>query len=202
MSTAEIDLTCSPTIFGIPSSHYDCTLKNFKWDREKDRVKEGFFEYLRELEAFIGGDTPPSEHPPNLILVGQPGNGKTHLTVGLYRWAVARTDTMRSVWLDVSEFCDEVKRSYDGGGEDPWEKVRYIDTLLVLDDLFGRERTPHEIQHVINPLIGKAYNSRVSLVTTTNYERPQIANFLHDHEMSRLESNGRMLKLKGPDRRL
>jgi DNA replication protein DnaC len=74
----------SLVLSGIPPSHKDSHLYNF--ENKYDGVKTGrgdFWRSLVQTATLLLKD--PSKLPNFIFLCGQPGNGKTHFLVGLYR---------------------------------------------------------------------------------------------------------------------
>lgn len=183
----------SPTVFGLPRSHWHCTLNNFDWSswpQKEARVAE----VLGGMEA---GEAP------HILMTGPPGVGKTHLAVGLYRWAAAKRDLRAAHFVHVPSFCDKVKASFDEeGAGDPFARVEDARFLLALDDVFGRELSPWEARNVIPRLIGAAYRNDAALVATMNPTLEEAKDLVEYHEMSRLLQDGQIWRFEGEDRRL
>lgn len=165
------------TVLGIPRSLYHCQLDNFDYTGVHppsllQRV-ETFQQQARAGEA------------PHLILTGTPGIGKSHLGVGLYRWAVLEFGVAWACFVNVPAFCEEVKKSY-GTGLDPFESFTQATKLVVLDDLFGRDLSPHEIGQIVYRLIDTAYTNRAAVVVNMNASHDELKNYLRPHEVSRI----------------
>jgi DNA replication protein DnaC len=197
---SSIDLDVSQAIYGIERSHYHCTLENFEWESEEK--KEKTLDFLIQLQDRVNGNLDTGQPPPHMLCMGPPGNGKTHLSVAIYRWAVLRSNARLCHWLNVPKFCDEVKNSYDGSVLDPFDEVNDARTLLVLDDLLGRDLSAYESGTIVNRLIDTAYRNGAGLIVTTNYKLQELADRFHQHELSRILENCTVLNFKGEDRRL
>jgi len=174
----------SLTVFRIPRSHWGCHLHNFE---ANDAV-------WTAIEEFITGESP------HLILTGNPGNGKTHLSVALYRWAVSQSGVVRSFWCDFPAFVFDVKRGY-GASDDVLKEVEEASDFVALDDMFGRELTPHEMESILYPCIQWAHRNQARLVVSTNYTLEQISTKLTNHELDRVLDGSRHLHFTGESRR-
>lgn len=183
----------SSTILGLPRSHYHCHLGNFNWDdppRPNARVAVATF-----VEGVSRGESP------RLYLYGPQGTGKTHVGVGIYRAGVHYWGTHKCLFLQVADFCREVKQGYGKGFSDPYERVREATKLIVLDDLFAQDLTAHELGTIIPAVIQISHENRAALVSTTNYTQQETADRLHPHEVSRLLDGANAIHFKGEDKR-
>jgi DNA replication protein DnaC len=73
------DVPSSWTIFRLPRSHHHCFLWNFEWNEVQPASLH------ERVLAFLHGVQ--DNKAPHLILTGDPGAGKSHISVGLYRAA-------------------------------------------------------------------------------------------------------------------
>ena len=156
-------------MYGLPRSHWHCTLDNYDWT---DNAKK-----LPALEAFVAavdaGDRP------NVAMLGPPGTGKTHLSVALYRWGVLHYGTGACCWLNVPEFCDRVKRSFDGNDENPFETLENLQTLLVLDDITQINQSK-QLKELFSVTVSKRYNAGLPVIFTGNISTPTRENFIEE----------------------
>lgn len=140
----------------------------------------------------------------HLILTGPPGRGKTHLGVAAYRWMVVQVGTLLTTYLNVPTFCDKVKASYSPDSEtgDPMADYNEARTLVVLDDLFGRDLSEHEAKQIVNRLLDTAYQNGVALLVTMNQSIDELQARLPQHEISRLLNHATIIPMSGKDWRL
>lgn len=183
-------LDVSQSVYLIPRSHWHCDFHGFDWTGHESK-KKALLDYLDRI----------SVEPGNLVMIGPPGTGKTHISVALYRWAVLRYGAGRSMWVNVPDFCMQVKRGFDSN-DDPFELVERAQYMLVLDDLYGREMSPWELDNVLYRLIDTAYRNAAHLVVTTNYTVDELEQRVNAHELSRIMNNAEIWAFKGEDKRL
>lgn len=182
---------CSDTVFRIPRSHWHCQFENFEWERAG--VHEAVEKFIAEMDG--GGD-------PHLILTGDRGNGKTHLSVALYRYAILGPGTQDCWWGDIPEFCRRIKEGFNTGASvDILEDATGATRFVAMDDVWGRQLTPWELDNVVFGVINSAVMNKAALVCTTNLSIQQIADVLAPHEYDRLLQRAEVVPLKGPSRR-
>jgi DNA replication protein DnaC len=180
----------SDTVYRLPRALWHCQLHNFNWKAVKPRALQRLVTEF--LEAAEQGQAP------HLLLTGKPGIGKTHLSVGIYRWMVTKVGTLLAIWVDVPSFCDEVKASYGDEDDDPLVDYAEARRLVVLDDLFGRPLTSHETE-IVYRLIDLAHQNGAALVTTMNHSLDGLKAQLEGHEQSRLLANSIVIPMVGDD---
>lgn len=168
----DLDTNVSATIANVPRSHRHCELRGFKMG---ESLKSA-------VVAFQQG------HIRRLLLTGQPGTGKTHLAVALYRWAVYKWGTSLAGFWEMPVLCSTVKRQFNGEG-DIFEDLEDAKEFVALDDIFARELTSFEQQRVLAEAIQIVHRSDARLVITTNYSMEELMQRLHPHEFDRITHN-------------
>jgi len=175
------------TVYRLPRSHWHCTLYNFEWAGVTPASLEG--RMLTFLHAVQDGKAP------HVLLTGAPGSGKTHLGVGAYRVASTVWGTELVSWLNVPAFCEVVKRSYGPGETDPWTDVESARRLVMLDDLFGRDLSQHEVGQIVYRLIDTAYQNGAAVLATMNQAVDELPARLAAHEISRLLADATIIPM-------
>lgn len=175
------------SILGLPPSHYHAQLSNFDWAAvHPPSLEKHIRSFLSEVEE--GKNS-------HLLLTGSPGIGKSHIGVGVYRAAISLFGTQLATWISVPDFCQAVKISY-GGGADPFEIISQAKNLVVLDDLFGRELSGHEISQILARLIDTCYQNDAAMLITMNPPVEKLESFLQPHEISRILANSKIIPVK------
>lgn len=165
------------TVFRLPRSHWHCHLSNFEWETVSPKKLRS------EIDVFVQSVVEGGS--PHCLLTGTPGIGKSHLGVGVYRAVVAQLGTGQVTWINVPAFCESVKRSY-GNDVDPWQDYEEARRLVVLDDLFGRDLSAHEMTQIVYRLIDAAYQNGAGVLINMNHDVKELANRLAGHEVSRI----------------
>lgn len=157
---------------GIPSEMLRCSFDNYESESEGQKLA---LSVTREFVENWG------DHPEQwLLLMGNYGNGKTHLACAaameiarrykhgeiMYTPAYNLSSKIRSSFTDsdVSEFS--IKRS-----------IALFDGLLILDDLGWQQGSDYDRQ-VTSEIIAERYSHGKSLVLLTNMDEDQMASFL------------------------
>lgn len=166
------------TVFRLPRSHWHCYLWNFEWAHVTPTSLQA------RITDFVHGTS--DGKAPHVLLTGAPGIGKSHIGVGVYRAASAVFGTELTTWINVPNFCEAVKRSYERGESDPWQDYEAAKRLVVLDDLFGRDLSSHEVSQIVYRLIDTAYQNNAAVLVNMNQDVKELAARLASHEISRL----------------
>jgi len=186
------DLQSSLTVFRVPRSHWHCTLENFVWDAvHPPSLRKHLLQFLHTVAT--GGNA-------HLILTGPPGLGKTHLSIAAYRRMVTQVGTILTTWINIPSFCDRVKNTYTTMGGpvgDPVGDYSEALTLVVLDDLFGRDLTQHEASQIVNRLLDVAYQNDAAVLVTMNQDIGELSARLPQHEISRLLAHSTVIPISG-----
>lgn len=150
----------------------------------------------------LGRRVAAGERRRGLLMVGEPGRGKTHLMVGLLRLALEHGRL--ACWHNVIELVHRVQDTYsrDWIGPNRSQIVENICSyqLVLLDDL-GKERDSEDVQTLLYELIDGLYQRRRSVVISTNLSIEQYAERYDPAIRSRLKEMCNTLAVAGEDRR-
>jgi len=99
----------------------------------------------------------------NVIFIGQPGTGKTHLSValGLRALSLGRTVLFTTLW-DMLDILHQSRADYSFA-----KKTGYFlrPDLLILDELGYKSLTPQAVQDLFE-IIGRRYEKKSTIITS------------------------------------
>lgn len=110
----------------------------------------------------------PSETRPGLLLIGEPGTGKTHLAVAALRRIVEKG--FEGLFCDYQNLLDRIRSGYDAASNSSDReayRVALDSEVLLLDDL-GAHRVTDWVEDTITSIITSRCNNRKALIATTN----------------------------------
>jgi DNA replication protein DnaC len=138
-----------------------------------------------------------------LLLVGDLGVGKTGLTIGLVKRALA--DGRTALFRPMTELLGDIRATYrTQSASEPDEaamlrSLKEID-LLALDDV-GTERMTGWVQERMFEVLNHRYNERRRTVISTNLGPDELGEHVGDRIMSRILGMGWRYEILGPNLR-
>jgi DNA replication protein DnaC len=110
----------------------------------------------------------PNESRPGLLLIGEPGTGKTHLAVAALRKILEKG--FECLFCDYQTLLNNIKSGYDAAS-DTSNREAYRNALdaevLLLDDL-GAHRVTKWVEDTVTSIITHRCNHRKALIATSN----------------------------------
>jgi len=149
----------------IPPLYRQASFENFSTLNDNPSAK-GLKDVVLAVKGYV--DDFPNETRPGLLLIGEPGTGKTHLAVAALRRIIDKG--FESLFYDYQSLLNSIRSGYDAAS-DSSDREAYraaLDTdVLLLDDL-GAHRVTGWVEDTVTSVITHRCNNRKPLIATTN----------------------------------
>ncbi len=162
----------------IPPLYEKASLENFSLPRDNKAAHDALGTTLTTVKRYVR-DYPHADRP-GLLLIGNPGTGKTHLAVAALRGLILRG--YEGIFYDYQNLLDNIRSSYDAnsGATDKEAYRTVLDTdILLLDDL-GAHRVTDWVEDTVTAILTYRCNNRKPLIATTNLVDPEAGATMND----------------------
>jgi DNA replication protein DnaC len=120
----------------------------------------------------------PNESRPGLLLIGEPGTGKTHLAVAAMRRIIEKG--FECLFCDYQTLLDRIRSGYDPSSNSSNKEAYRIaleSEVLLLDDL-GAHRVTDWVEDTVTSIVTSRCNNRKALIATTNLPDGEVGSSL------------------------
>jgi DNA replication protein DnaC len=151
---------------GIPPLYRNASFDSFQTPKDNDIAARDLYA-IRQIVLNYAHEFPAGQKP-GLLLIGDPGSGKTHLAVAALRRIIEKG--FQGVFFDYQNLLERIRSGFDAnsGSSDREAYRAALDSeVLLLDDL-GAHRVLPWIEDVVASIITHRCNNRQALIATTN----------------------------------
>ena len=161
------------------------------------------FPFVKTLEAFDFSFQPSVDHAENVVFLGPPGTGKTHLSVALGLKAIQRG--YRTLFLSAAALIVSLTKAYAENRLEDKLKTYCVPKLLIIDEI-GYVPVDQHGAHLLFQLISRRYE-RGSIIITSNRGFTQWGDIFGDAIIAtaildRLLHHSMVINIKGESFRL
>lgn len=151
----------------IPSLYRNKSFDNFlRGDTDNPIARSALTNVRLKVEHYVREF--PNQARPGLLLIGEPGTGKTHLAVAAMRKILEKG--FECLFWDYQTLLNSIKQGYDPASNSS-NREAYHDALdsevLLLDDL-GAHRVTDWVEDTVTSIVTYRCNNQKPLIATTN----------------------------------
>jgi len=164
---------------GIPPLYGGASFDNFMLPVDNPVQRDNLALVMTQVRAYTREF--PLTNRPGLLLLGEPGTGKTHLAVAALRSLLERG--FEGLFFDYQNLLQRIRTSYDAasGTADREAYSAALDAeILLLDDL-GAHRVTDWVEDTVTSIITYRCNNKKPIIATTNLPDPDAGSVIVQH---------------------
>lgn len=167
------------------------TFANFKKERDPEAY-QACVAYANRTDLFTNEKN-------SLMIMGNPGTGKTHLAASIANDFVSKE--IPTLFGTLVDHLEHIKEEFEHGGTNEYLGRMKSVMVLVIDDL-GQEKPTEWMRQTLYQVINHRYEHKLPIVITTNFTADELASYLGHSVFSRLYEMSNGVETKSNDYRM
>ncbi len=170
---------------GIPQRFRHCSFENYRAKIDGQRLALDLCRaYVDQFEENLSAGR-------CLLMLGNFGNGKTHLGCAVLASVVSRYG-VTALYAPAPDIISAIKATFSKTSSDTEQEIlndlATVD-LLLIDELGAQSGTEFE-RHSLHTIIDSRYRQMLPTIITSNQPAPELAAYIGDRALDRLRENG------------